>query len=122
MFSPFFFFIIFVNDLDISMEMETSLDIQSVAGTESSFKYPKDLEERVCTIEEMVLPAPPPPPSTIVKITTRSSNWEAIPSNEKYSNCIDSSGSLERHKKWMNRQIETFFFLKQYVSGKTFLM
>lgn len=74
----FLVFIIFVNDSDISMEMETSLDIQSVAGTESSFKYPKDLEERVCTIEEMVLPPPPPPPSAIVKITTRSSNWESM--------------------------------------------
>lgn len=61
-------------DVDISMEMETSLDIQSVAGTESSFKYPKEVDERVCTIEEMVLPPAPPPPSTIVKITTRSCN------------------------------------------------
>lgn len=58
---------------DISIEMETSLDIQSVAGTESSFKYPKEqlveLEDRVCTIEKLAIP---PPPSTIVKITTRS--------------------------------------------------
>lgn len=60
---------------DISIEMETSLDIQSVAGTESSFKYPKEplVEiEPVCTIEKMVIPPPPPPPSSIVKITTRS--------------------------------------------------
>lgn len=52
--------------------METSLDMQSVAGTESSFKYPKEplveIEDHVCTIENMVVP---PPPSTIVKITTR---------------------------------------------------
>lgn len=62
---------------DISIEMETSLDIQSVSGTESSFKYPKEpfveIEDHVCTIEKMIVPAPPPPPpSSIVKITTRS--------------------------------------------------
>lgn len=56
--------------------METSLDIQSVAGTESSFKYPKEplveIEDHVCTIENLIVPAPTQPPSTIVKITTRS--------------------------------------------------
>lgn len=49
--------------------------MQSVAGTESSFKYPKEplveIEDHVCTIENMVVPPPPPPPSSIVKITTR---------------------------------------------------
>lgn len=58
--------------------METSLDIQSVAGTENSFKYPKEslveIEDHVCTIEKMVIPSPPPQPSSIVKITTRSSH------------------------------------------------
>lgn len=62
--------------IDISIEMETSLDMQSVAGTESSFKYPKEplveIEDHVCTIENMMVPPPPPPPSAIVKITTRS--------------------------------------------------
>lgn len=56
--------------------METSLDMQSVAGTENSFKYPKEplveIDDHVCTIENMVVPPPPPPPSAIVKITTRS--------------------------------------------------
>ncbi|XP_055294991.1 insulin-like growth factor-binding protein complex acid labile subunit isoform X2 [Sitodiplosis mosellana] len=60
---------------DISIEMETSLDMQSVAGTESSFKYPKEplveIEDQVCTIENLFIPPPPPPPSSIVKITTR---------------------------------------------------
>lgn len=56
--------------------METSLDIQSVAGTENSFQYPKEMEDRVCTIEKMVLqpPTPPAQSSSIVKITTRSYN------------------------------------------------
>lgn len=61
---------------DISIEMETSLDMQSVTGTESCFKYPKEpvveIDGHVCTIENMVVPPPPPPQSTIVKITTRS--------------------------------------------------
>lgn len=59
--------------------METSLDIQSVDGTENSFKYPKEplleIENHVCTIEtieNLVVPSPPMPPSSIVKITTRS--------------------------------------------------
>lgn len=50
--------------------------MQSVAGTESSFKYPKEplveIDDHVCTIENMIVPPPPPPQSTIVKITTRS--------------------------------------------------
>lgn len=75
-FCGLFFFFVAVDFIDISIEMETSLDIQSVAGTENSFKYPKEqlveIEDRVCTIEKMVIPPPPPPPSTIVKITTRS--------------------------------------------------
>lgn len=71
----FFFGALHSHGIDISIEMETSLDMQSVAGTESSFKYPKEplveIEDHVCTIENMVVPPPPPPPSSIVKITTR---------------------------------------------------
>ena len=62
---------------DISTEIETSLDMQSMAGTESSFKCPPkeslvEIENHVCTIENMIVPEPPPPTSSIVKITTRS--------------------------------------------------
>lgn len=61
------------------------MDIPSVTGTENSFKCPKDpfveIDDHVCTIEEMIvstLPSPSPlsaqspHSSSIVRITTRS--------------------------------------------------
>lgn len=51
----------------LGFEMESSIDISpSVTGTELSFKYSKD--DRVCTIEKLVIPTPPPPPSNKIPI------------------------------------------------------
>lgn len=41
--------------------MEKSLDVPApIKSKEISFTFPND--DRVCTIDEMVLPPPPPPP------------------------------------------------------------
>lgn len=39
---------------------EKSLDILTIKGNEISFKFP--IDDRVCTIDELVPPTPPPPP------------------------------------------------------------
>lgn len=43
------------------------LDIPTIKGNEISFTFP--LDDRVCTIDEMVLLAPPPPPPLPSKTT-----------------------------------------------------
>lgn len=51
---------------DSAMEKHC-LDIPTIKGNEISFTFP--LDDRVCTLDEMVLPAPPPPPPLPTKKT-----------------------------------------------------
>lgn len=46
---------------------EKSLDILTIKGNEISFKFP--IDDRVCTIDELVPPSPPPPPRCKPPIT-----------------------------------------------------
>lgn len=46
---------------------EKSLDILTIKGNEISFKFP--IDDRVCTIDELVPPSPPPPPRCKAPIT-----------------------------------------------------
>lgn len=46
---------------------EKSLDILAIKGNEISFKFP--IDDRVCTIDELVPPSPPPPPRCKAPIT-----------------------------------------------------
>lgn len=61
-----------ISDLDATMSLEKHMDPLAIASHEINFKFPMD--DRVCTIDEMILPPPQPP----AQCTTFLAHWILI--------------------------------------------